>query len=179
MEQLETRRLILRSVRQSDIDDIFEYAKDPRVGPAAGWPPHKTKADTDDVIQNVYPQETCTFALELKENGKMIGTVGFVGRECPRLGTPADELGYVLSPAYWGRGLMPEAVAAMLRYGFEGMGLVAIWCGHFEGNNNSRRVVEKSGFIYRFTEKVFVPLMNEERTELHYALTREEWAARA
>ena len=70
---------------------------------------------------------------------------------------------------------MPEAVKELLRYGFEELGFQTIWCGHYDFNDKSRRVVEKCGFLYRFTEKAWVELMDEERTELHYALTREEW----
>ena len=65
----------------------------------------------------------------------------------------------------------------ILRYGFEDLGLNAQWCGHYDFNDRSRRVVEKCGFRYRFTEQTWVELMGEERTELHYALTREEWQA--
>lgn len=105
----------------------------------------------------------------------MVGTVAFTGRKRFELGEPAEEIGYVLSPAHWGRGLMSEAVREMLRYGFEELGLAVIWCGHYDFNDRSRRVVEKCGFRYQFTEKVWVAKLAEERVELHYALTREEW----
>lgn len=175
MERLETQRLILRPVRESDADALYEYARDPSVGPAAGWQPHKSREESLEIIRTVFAAPGA-LAMELKENGKMVGTVGYVGKHQTRLPGPDDEIGYCLSPAYWGRGLMPEAVREILRWGFEDLGLNAQWCGHYDFNGKSRRVVEKCGFLYRFTETVYVPLMEEERVELHYALTRQEWA---
>lgn len=177
MERLETRRLLLRPVEERDADDLFEYARDPRVGPAAGWPVHKDRDETLEIIRTVFASPW-SFALVLKENGKMIGTAGFTDRHRTELPGPDDEIGYCLNPAYWGRGLIPEAVEELLRWGFEDLGLNAQWCAHYDFNDKSRRVVEKCGFLYRFTEKVFVPLMDEERVELYYALTRSEWAER-
>lgn len=172
--ELETLRLILRPFTAADAGELYEYARDPRVGPAAGWPPHKDPAESREIIATVFSAPH-TFAVVDKPSGRVIGSAGFVGRHQTMLPGPDDEIGYALSPAFWGRGLMPEAVRELLRYGFEELGLAAIWCGHYDFNDRSRRVVEKCGFLYRFTETVWVELMKEERTELHYALTREEW----
>ena len=171
---IETQRLILRPFTAADAADLYEYAKDPRVGPAAGWPPHKSLEESREIIASVFSAPN-TFAVVDKPSGKVIGSAGFVGRHQTRLPGPDDEIGYALNPDFWGRGLMPEAVKELLRYGFEELGFQTIWCGHYDFNDKSRRVVEKCGFLYRFTEKAWVELMYEERTELHYALTREEW----
>ncbi len=173
---LETERLLLRPFTAADAEDLYEYAKDPRVGPAAGWPPHKSVEASREIITTVFAAPN-TFAVVDKPSGTVIGSAGFVGRHCDRLPGPDDEIGYALSPAFWGRGLMPEAVRELLRYGFEELGFQTIWCGHYDFNDKSRRVVEKCGFVYRFTDKAWVELMEEERTELHYALTKEEWKA--
>ena len=177
MEQLETKRLILRRFAGADAADLYEYASDPRVGPAAGWPPHKSLEESLEIIRTVF-QAPRTYALVDKASGKVIGSAGFVDRHKTLLPGPDDEIGYALSPDYWGRGLMPEAVEELLRCGFEELGLQTQWCGHYDFNGKSRRVVEKCGFRYRFTDRVWVELMGEERTELYYALTKEEWQAR-
>jgi len=171
---LETERLILRPFAEGDAADLYEYARDPRVGPAAGWPVHKSVEESREIIRTVFAAED-TFAVVDKPSGKVIGSAGFVHRHRTELPGPDDEIGYALSPACWGRGLIPEAVRELLRYGFEDLGLETIWCGHYDFNAKSRRVVEKCGFLYRFTEKTWVELMGEERTELHYALTRKDW----
>ncbi len=174
---LETERLILRPFVEGDAADLYEYARDSRVGPDAGWPVHKSLEESQEIIATVFSAPD-TFAVVDKASGKVVGSAGFVGRHQTMLPGPDDEIGYALSPAYWGRGLIPEAVEELLRYGFEELGLATIWCGHYDFNQKSRRVVEKCGFVYRFTEKSWVELMGEERTELHYALTREEWERR-
>ena len=137
-----------------------------------GWVPPPDGSPT-----GTRPRVWRSSAPSLKENGKVIGSAGYVGRHQTLLPGPDNEIGYAMSPACWGRGLMPEAVREILRYGFEDLGLNAQWCGHYDFNDRSRRVVEKCGFRYRFTEQTWVELMGEERTELHYALTREEWQA--
>ena len=174
MDRIETRRLILRPFRDADAADVFDYARDPRVGPAAGWPPHGSAAESLEIIRTVFAAPNVA-AMEWKETGRVIGSVGFVGRSYGSLGIPDDELGYALHPDYWGRGIAPEAAAAMVDYGFTRLGLAAIWCCHYQGNDKSRRVIEKCGFRYRYIAQVDVELLNEKRLCLHYAMTREEW----
>ena len=178
MERLETARLILRPFTQDDAEDLYAYARDPRVGPRAGWPPHGSLEESRAIIRTVF-SDPLAMALEWKETGRVVGSAGFVGRHRAELPGPDNEIGYALSPACWGRGLMPEAVEELLRFGFEDLGLAAIWCGHYDFNSQSRRVVEKCGFRYVCTDRIWVEAMGEERTELHYALTPEEWRARA
>lgn len=176
MERLETPRLFLRPWRLEDAEDMFEYACDPRVGPMAGWPVHETPADTLVVLKR-FEQDDEVSALVLKESEKVIGSIGMHRRD-PEKSTrhlPHREVGYCLNPSYWGQEFMPEAVAACLRYGFERLGLVLVWCGYYEGNDNSRRVAEKCGFSYRFSEYKPVELLGESRLEHYYALPREEW----
>lgn len=177
MERLETPRLLLRPWAEEDAGDLYEYAKDPRVGPIAGWPIHKSREESVEIIRTVF-HAPHVFAVVWRENGKVIGSAGYVDRHQTLLPGPDDEIGYALNPAYWGRGLMPEAVEELLRYGFEDLGLHTIWCGHDEKNDKSRRVIEKCGFRYRITERSYSELMGEERTDLLYALTKDEWAAR-
>lgn len=172
MERLETPRLILRPWRAADADDLYEYARDPRVGPIAGWPVHGDRAESLRVIETVFAAPH-VFAMELREGGKVVGSVGYTDSHRTELPGPDDEIGYCLNPAYWGRGLMPEAVREVLRYGFEDLGLAAAWCNHYEGNAKSRRVIEKCGFLYRFSQETDVPLMGERRMTHFYALTKD------
>ena len=174
---LETERLILRPFQEADAADLYEYAKDPQVGPSAGWPPHQSLEESREIIATVFSAPN-TFAVVDKLSGKVIGSAGFVGRHQTLLPGPDDEIGYALSPEYWGRGLMPEAVKELLRYGFEELGLCSIWCNHWDQNQKSRRVIEKCGFRYRFTEKTWEELVGEERRVCFYALTKEEWQRR-
>ena len=170
---LETKRLRLRPFTEEDAGDLFAYASDPRVGPMAGWPPHKTMEYSREIIRTVFrnPNE---FAIVLRETGHVIGSVGLVGRD---RGESSDELGYVLSPAYWGRGIVPEAAEAVLRYGFAELGLKEIWCVCREDNRQSRRVIEKCGFTYLFTERC-TPEDDKSPKMRFHVLLRENWERR-
>ena len=176
---LETPRLRLRPFREADAADVYDYARDPRVGPIAGWPPHKSVEESREVIRTVFSAPG-VFAMELKETGKVIGSVGFVGNHPAGLhpDCPDDEVGYALSPVCWGRGLVPEAVETVLQYGFTELALQRIWCGHYAGNWRSRRAMEKCGFRYQFSRTEFVSLMGENRQSYFYLLTKENWRER-
>ena len=173
---IETTRLLLRPFTDADAADLYEYAKDPRVGPQAGWQPHKSVAESLEVIHSVFGTGR-DMAIELKETGKVIGSAGFMDAHRTELPGPDDEIGYALSPAYWGQGLMPEAVRALQDYGFREMGLETIWCCHYDFNDKSHRVIEKCGFRYRSTVQQWVEAMGEEWTNMQYAITRAEWQA--
>lgn len=71
---IETERLILRKWTQNDAESIFEYAKDPEVGPIAGWPPHKNIEESRFVIDNVLSGAEC-FAICEKDNNVAIGAI--------------------------------------------------------------------------------------------------------
>lgn len=69
---LKTERLILRRWEDSDAENLYKYARDPDVGPIAGWPPHQGIDESRDVIKNVFNGGEC-YAICLKEDGKAIG----------------------------------------------------------------------------------------------------------
>lgn len=172
---LETQRLLLRPFSDYDAEDTFAYCRDPRVGPRAGWQPHQTILETLQIIQTVFAQPH-VFAVADKQTGRVIGSAGYVGRSRDAIFGNNDEIGYALSPDYWGQGLIPEAVARLLQYGFEERGLDTIWCNHYAGNDQSRRVIEKCGFLLQGTETEWVEAMGETRTVFLYAKKRKEWA---
>ena len=155
---LKTDRLTLRPFQESDLQDLYEYASVDGVGQMAGWLPHKNPDETR-VILRMFMEEKKTFALE--HQGKVIGSLGvdvYNEKDYPEFDTlMGREIGYVLSKAYWGQGLMPEAVQAVTQYLFEIEKLDFLICGHFERNARSRRVIEKCGFRYIRT----VPFITE------------------
>ena len=116
-----------------------------------------------------------TFAVCLKENGKPIGSIGFHRGDLAEQGDEY-ELGYWIGKPFWGQGLIPEASREMLRYAFEDLGMNRIWCGYYDGNDKSRRVQEKLGFIYRRkTEGIEVKLLSEIRTGHSNLMTKERF----
>ena len=119
---IETKRLILRSFKQTDLEDFYEYASVEGVGEMAGWKHHENIAESQSIM-NSFISEDKVFAICLKKNNKVIGTVGIEKYGLEDALTEfkdyyGRELGYVLSKDYWGKGLMPEAVNAVKDYLF-------------------------------------------------------------
>ena len=174
---IETERLRLRAWRGSDAEACFVYAKDPDVGPICGWPPHKDVEESRTIIATVLSQAEC-YAVCLKETDEPIGCIEL--RLAPRTDmtdrNDECELGFWLGKPHWGQGYMPEAIRAMLGRAFEDLGMRCVWCGYYDGNERSRRVQEKCGFVYcRTTKNLYVPLLNETRVGHVNCLTKEAW----
>lgn len=148
MKIIETERLILRPWREEDAADLYKYAKDPLVGPAAGWAVHKDEADSLNILRTVLMVEN-TWAVTIKGSDEPVGSIGyFPCREEQAQGAP--EIGYWIGVPFWGNGYIPEAVRALIARCFA-EGAPAVWCAHFEENAKSCRVIEKCGFNYQFT----------------------------
>lgn len=162
-----TERLILRPWEESDAESLYEYAKDPQVGPIAGWPPHTSVEDSRDIIKSVLAVNE-TYAICKRQDNRAIGSIGLMRGEQSNLDIPEDEgeIGYWIGVPLWGQGYVPEAVRELIRHGFEDLKLNRIWCGYFEGNEKSKRVQEKCGFRYHHTNKdIYWALLDEVRTE--------------
>lgn len=148
--RIETPRLILRPWQDSDLEDFYAYASEEGVGEMAGWAHHQSMEESRRIL-SLFMEGKHTFALELQENGHVIGSLGLEERDAD-LDLPKTlkgrEIGYVLSREYWGRGLMPEAVKAVMEYCFRELKLDYLTCGHFIRNTQSARVIEKCGFRY-------------------------------
>ena len=147
---IETDRLLLRPFQQADLRDLYEYASVPGVGEMAGWKHHETMEETQEIL-NMFIKQDKTFAIVLKESNKVIGSLGvekysleealsefydYIGRE----------IGYVLSKDHWGKGIMPEAVTAVITHLFQVSDLDFLTCGYYDFNSQSKRVQEKCGF---------------------------------
>lgn len=178
--RLETPRLILRPWTQADLEDLYAYARVDGVGQLAGWTPHRSLEESQFIL-DLFMGEDKTLALEHRETGEVIGSIGL--EELAHLGPELDalrgrEIGYVLSRDFWGQGLMPEAVRAVTDYCFGTLHYDFLTCGYFTRNTQSRRVIEKLGF--RFYRQITLDtrydtvettnlnlLWNPEREEAH------------
>ena len=173
---LTTDRLILRRWKESDAADMFELCKDPDIGPITGWPPHKNVEESKNIINNVL-QGKEAYAICLRGTAAPIGCIEL---RLPVTDLAHDEdeceLGFWLGKPYWGQGIMPEAAKALIRHGFEDLGMTKIWAGYYDGNEKSKRCQEKIGFKYQWTsEDVDVPMMNEKRTGHVNLITINDW----
>lgn len=164
---LKTDRLILRPWSTDDAESLYKYACDDRVGPIAGWSPHKSVEDSRQIISDVLSAPNI-FAVVLKETNEPVGSIGLMVGESSNLPLCSNEaeIGYWIGVPYWGQGLMPEAVNELIRYAFEDLDIERLWCGYFDGNEKSKRCQEKCGFKYHHTDKdIYWKLMDDIRTE--------------
>lgn len=173
----ETERLILRPWLESDASDLYKVAKDPLVGPIAGWPVHTSVENSKEIIQDVL-SAAGTYAVVLKETGRAVGSIGIMPSRAKHPDVKAYELeiGYWIGVPYWGKGMVPEAVKRLIRHCFEDMNCPGLWCGYYKGNEKSKRVQEKCGFVYHHTEyNKQNDLMGDIRTEYFTYLSKEQW----
>ena len=145
MQPLETERLLLRQLRESDFDDFFEYAQDPLVAGPGLWEPYESEAEAREDLRRLigmYERGLLWWAMEHKTDGKLIGRCELVNHN----GHDARaEISYAMNRRYWGQGLMTEAARCVMRHGFETMNLNRISAIALPENQASVRILQKLG----------------------------------
>lgn len=177
---LVTERLVLRPWEEADAEELYRYAKDPDIGPIAGWPPHESPEASRQAIRD-FLSSPGTYAVVLRETGLPIGSAGLIFGDGGTVALPHEqaEVGYWIGKPYWGQGLVPEAVRELERHAFADLGLEGLWCICDERNAKSKRVMEKCGFSYHHSEKdVPCELMDDVRDTCFSYLSQEDWATR-
>lgn len=176
---LETERLILRPWKESDAEALYEYAKDPLVGPAAGWPVHTSVENSREIIKDILSAKY-SYAVVIKGGDRPVGSIGLMIGDASNQKIPDTEaeIGYWIGVPFWGKGYIPEAMRELMKFAFEELGMQKIWCGYFDGNEKSKRVQEKCGLHYHHTnESIWVGQLGEIRMEHVTCITKEEWKA--
>ena len=174
MQTLETDRLLLRSWEPGDLDDFYAYAKDPDIGPNAGWKPHENPEESLKILESFMAKKE-VWAVVLRASGRVVGSVG-LHPERRRGDEHARMLGYVLAKPLWGQGLMTEAARAVIRHAFEIERISLLSCCHFTSNVRSKRVIEKCGFRYEGTlRRSFCRYDGVLLDECCYSITFEEY----
>ena len=174
---LETERLVLRPWREEDASDLYEYAKDPRIGPVAGWIPHTDVEHSLRIIREILFSDG-TFAVVLKKEDIAIGSIGLSmgSKSSINLGDGEASVGYWIGVPFWGLGLITEAACEVIKYAFNDLSISTLWSGYFDGNERSKRVQEKCGFVYHRTEYNKKHPGREDVVTQHIScLTKEEW----
>ncbi|MEY8308370.1 GNAT family N-acetyltransferase [Erysipelotrichaceae bacterium 51-3] len=171
-----TPRLILRPWKEEDAPVLYKLAKDPDVGPAAGWPAHQDEKESLRIIQTVFSKPE-NYAICLKENNQPIGAISLLSSRNDHIYPEGEcEIGFWIGKPYWGHGYVIEASKALLAHGFEQLGMKTIWCGHYVNNAKSARAQQKIGFVFDHTvDHMPVPLLNEYRDEIINRMTFEDW----
>lgn len=148
--RLETDRLILRSTSITDAEQMYIWASDPEVSKYLFWQPHADIEVTKGVLANWDKKNEMLdyyhWGIVLKETGQMIGAGGIIGSIDEK--HHSADLGYCLSRAYWGKGYMSEAVAAMIAHLFNTVGVNRIAATYDPANVGSGRVMQKCGMSF-------------------------------
>jgi ribosomal-protein-alanine N-acetyltransferase len=175
---LETPRLHLRRLQPTDAADVFAYASDPEVARYTSWEPHRSLADSQEFLLRAHAayerHEPYPWGLVDKATGRVIGTCGLL--EWSRRHHKA-ELGYALHRSYWGQGLIAEAAAAVIAFGFTRMELNRIEAFCLPENRGSWRVMEKVGMQREGLLREWVWSKGRYCDILLYAILRRDWQA--
>ena len=154
MPELETKRLLLRRMRVDDADNMYAYANRADVTRFLTWSPHPNRKYTVEYLQYLASRyrvgDFYDWGVTLRSTDKLIGTCGFTAFDFAH---NSAQVGYVLNPEYWGQGIIPEALHAVMRFGFHELNLHRIEAQYIIGNNRSRRVMEKVGMTYEGTRR--------------------------
>ena len=144
---LKTANLILRPWTEDDAECLYHFAKNPNVGPIAGWPPHESIEDSLNIIKTVFSKRE-TYAII--RDDIPIGCVGLLFHPDTNhwWGEGASELGYWIAEEYWGNGYATEASERLIEHAFDDLDIEVIYATYRVENTKSKRVLEKLGFEY-------------------------------
>ena len=180
MEPIETERLILRRLEMSDAQDIFNYGRDPEVARHVLWEAYSSVGECRAYIRAMQRRyrsgEPSSWGIELKETGRIVGTIGYMW--CQEEHSSA-EVGYSLARDQWNRGLMTEALEAVIVHSFETLRLNRIEAQHELTNPASGAVMKKCGMRCEGTLRQRLRNKGRYVDVALYAILREDYAARA
>lgn len=176
---IRTARLLLRPLRERDVDDLWPTVSDPAFPLMMSWSAHTERRETVEFIHGQAEAFARGVAMTsaLEHEGRAVGCISLDGIRWGLGAWRVDraELGYWLAPALWRRGLMTEAARAVMRFAFEALGLHKLTVGCVAENDGSRRVIEKCGF--RFVGRLEDDVFRAGRwwSQLRYELLAREW----
>jgi ribosomal-protein-alanine N-acetyltransferase len=177
--ELATRRLRLRASRPGDAAALVTILGDPEVTRYHNMPTLTTLAEAQAALEQLQQRytarDTIRWAIELVEHGEMIGTVGLLRFDFAHR---RAEVGYEIARRFWGRGLAPEAVAAVIGYGFSVLGLHRIEAGVLPENHASVRVLQKLGFLEEGTRRDYLSFLGRFHTFRWFSLLETDESAR-
>ncbi len=174
---LETERLRLRPFTFDDEAAVFALASDPEIACFVRFEAHRTPAETRAFLElaqrHYHRSDPFSWAIVRREDGRLIGSCGFVSQAGER---GSAEIGYWLGKPYWGNGYAVEAAQALVRFGFEQMGLERVEAKCFLENQAGQRVIEKLGMKLEGTDRS--EMIKGAYPELAlYSIARHEWFA--
>ena len=151
---IETERLLIRMVRKSDAEDLYELCRRPETSRFSLWSPHENLKETKEFIGyqiSLYRRRKCMFfAVEEKESRKVIGTCSYVSMDADY---KMAEIGYSILSDLWNQGFATEVAEALTGYAFNRIGVQRVFARVLPQNTASARVLLNLGFEYEGTAK--------------------------
>ena len=168
---LNGKRIQLRPMVLADAEDMYEYASDDETVRFV-FDKHENLEETKKKIANHFMKEPLgKYAIELKETGKMIGTIDLRLKEEKN----SAEIGYTLNKNYWGNGYITEAGKMILELGFETLGLERIFAYHDSENPMSGKVMERLGMTYEGTSRKNRIHKKRYIDDVHYSILKQDY----
>lgn len=170
---IETERMYIRPWKIEDAQSYYELTKDPRIGPAAGFPTPKNPEEGKKIVQFLTTLWGF-YALVLKDTSEVIGSIQILIGESSNFHIADDEgeLGFWIGAPYWRKGFATEAIKEMIAFGFEDLQLKKIWCGYFSDNTASKELQQKCGFSKHHIMDKVQTLTGEEKVEIVTCITK-------
>jgi ribosomal-protein-alanine N-acetyltransferase len=172
---VETERLILRPLREGDLDDLFEYAQDPVVADLGMWQPYESyeacRAHLEQLI-GLYARFLKWWALEDKATGKMIGRCELSHYDDE---DRKAEISYALNRNFWRRGLMREAMKAVLIHGYTELNLDRVSAVVLIDNVASIALLEGHGFQHEGIMRHYTYVRGKPDDVYLYSLLKMDW----
>lgn len=144
---IKTPNLTLRHWRDNDAEDLYELAKNPNIGPVAGWPPHESVNHSLNIIKTVFVRDEC---YAITKDDVLVGSIELLIHPNGNhwWGEGSAELGYWIGEPYQKRGYATEASRALIKRAFDDLAIERIYATYKCENAASKRVLEKLGFKY-------------------------------
>ena len=169
--ELRTERLLLRPYRLADVDDVFEYAREPEFARYIMDVPCTRRNAEEFVARYVLTSWDTNPAFAIEYDSKVVGEVALRIRQPDEIA----ELGYNITRAHWGKGLGPEAARAVVDCGFTTYELAKVYATANLCNVQSQRVMEKLGMTREAVLRSHAKLRGELVDEVYYGILREDW----
>jgi len=171
---IETERLVLKRITNEDANEVFELRSNPET---MKYIPRPLVKNTEDALEHIAMIDDkietnmgINWGITFKDNSKLLGIIGYYRMQPDNY---RAEIGYILLPEYHGKGIIPEAVNRLIRYGFDDLKLHSIEAVIDPENLASEKVLQKCGFVKeahfkessfyegRFMDKVIYSLLDK------------------
>jgi ribosomal-protein-alanine N-acetyltransferase len=175
--KIETRRLVLRALRMKDASFIYKEWGNPLVTYyMRDEEPLRSLKQAKEMLHPLQTPEVMPnfkwWGIEFKESKLLIGTCGYCRWDKAH---HRAEIGYDLWPDYWGKGIMPEAISALVCFGFNKMGINRIEATTHTENQRSQRVLEKLGFQREGILREYYYRDGTYNNQVQFSFLQSEW----